>query len=183
MPYREIRDAAHGLRHDIELLQRRFGTSFEQICHGLTSLRRPGEEGVPLHFLRLDIAGNITKRFSASGLRIPRFGGACPRWNVHAAFMTPGRIDTQLARVGDGPTYLFVARALTKLAPGPAAGFPAPKSHYAVAIGCEISFANRFVYADGLDLQEPGAAVPVGTHCRQCARPDCAQRAFPSLLH
>lgn len=178
MPYEAFLEAAGELRHDIELLQQRFGTSFEQVCHRLSTLQRPGAEGVPFHFLRLDIAGNIVKRFSASGLRLPRFGGACPRWNVHGAFMNPGRIETQVARLPDGATYLFVARAGTK--PGP--GFRAPKTHYALSIGCEVSFADRLVYADGLDIHDDQAAVPVGLHCRQCERRDCAQRAFPSLL-
>jgi predicted transcriptional regulator/transcriptional regulator with XRE-family HTH domain len=179
MPYGPFMTAARAMRHDIELLQLRFGTSFEQVCHRLCSLHRPGEEGVPFHFLRVDIAGNIVKRFSASGLRIPRFGGACPRWNVHAAFMNPGRIDTQLAQLPDGSSYLFVARAQSR--PGP--GFRAPKSHHAILIGCETSFAEQLVYADGLDPGVPGAATPVGTHCRQCERADCAQRAFASLLY
>lgn len=179
MPYGPFREAARAMRHDIELLRRRFGTSFEQVCHRLCTLHRPGEEGVPFHFLREDIAGNIVKRFSASGLRIPRFGGACPRWNVHAAFMNPGRIDVQLAQLSDGASYLFVARAQSR--PGP--GFRSPQSHYAILIGCEASFAEQLVYADGLDLGAPGAATPVGTHCRQCDRADCAQRAFASLLH
>ncbi len=178
MPYRAFLEAARDLRHDIELLQRRFGVSFEQVCHRLTTLQRPGAEGVPFHFLRVDPAGNILKRFSCSGLPIPRYGGACPLWNVHTAFMNPGRIDTQLARLPDGSTYLFVARAITK----PGIGHRAPKSHYSVAIGCEVSFARHMVYADGVGLERRDAAVPVGIHCRQCPRDDCLQRAFPSLL-
>ena len=178
MPYRAFLEAARDLRHDIELLQRRFGVSFEQVCHRLTTLQRPGAEGVPFHFLRVDPAGNILKRFSRSGLPIPRYGGACPLWNVHTAFMNPGRIDTQLARLPDGSTYLFVARAITK----PGIGHRAPKSHYSVAIGCEVSFARHMVYADGVGLERRDAAVPVGIHCRQCPRDDCLQRAFPSLL-
>jgi predicted transcriptional regulator/transcriptional regulator with XRE-family HTH domain len=177
MPYQEFLETARNLRHDIELLGRRFGVGFEQVCHRLATLHRPGAEGVPFHFLRIDIAGNLSKRFSGSGLRIPRFGGVCPRWNVHEAFMKPGQIDRQLASLPDGTTYLCIAKTLSK----PGAGFREPSSHYAIGIGCEVSFAPQLVYADGLDLGNPEVAVPVGVHCRLCERRDCRQRAFPSL--
>ena len=86
MPYDRFLEAANEDRYDIDILRNRFGVSFEQVCHRLTTLRRPGAEGVPFHFIRVDIAGNISKRFSASGIHIARFGAACPRWNVYAAF-------------------------------------------------------------------------------------------------
>ncbi len=178
MPYQAFLEAARALRHDIELLQRRFGVSFEQVCHRLTTLQRPDAQGVPFHFLRIDPAGNILKRFSRSGLPIPRYGSACPLWNVHTAFMKPGQIDTQLARLPDDSIYLFVCRALAK----PGVGHRAPKSRYSVGIGCDLSFARQLVYADGFDLERRDAAVPVGVNCRQCERSDCAQRAYPSLL-
>ncbi|HVY44572.1 MAG TPA: short-chain fatty acyl-CoA regulator family protein, partial [Minicystis sp.] len=112
MPYAPFREAAKAERYDIELLAHRFGTSFEQVCHRLTTLRRPGAEGVPFHFVRIDIAGNISKRFSGSGIRFARFSGACPRWNVHAAFMTPGMIRTQISRFSDGSAYFCIARTV-----------------------------------------------------------------------
>lgn len=176
MPYAPFRQAAADLRYDLELLQHRFGASFEQVCHRLTTLQRPGAEGVPFHFVRVDIAGNVSKSFSASGLRIPRHGGLCPRWNAHLAFLSPGRIDTQVARLPDGNRYLFIAKALSR-APG---GQGAPRSHYAVAIGCDISFASGLVYADGVVTDNPAHDVPVGLSCRQCPRRDCAQRAARS---
>jgi predicted transcriptional regulator/transcriptional regulator with XRE-family HTH domain len=178
MPYDEFLEAACGLRHDIELLSRRFGVSFEQVCHRLITLQRPGAEGVPFHFLRVDIAGNISKRFSGSGLRIPRYGGTCPRWNVHGAFMRPGRIDRQLARLPDGTAYFCIAKTETK----PGGGYRAPSSHYSIGIGCEVSFASQLVYADDMDLGNPEVAVPVGVHCRLCERRDCPQRAYPSFV-
>ena len=95
MPYAPFVESARTLRYDIELLERRFGVSFEQVCHRLTTLRRPGQEGVPFHFIRVDIAGNISKHFSASGIRFARFSGLCPRWNVHSAFMTPGGVAAE----------------------------------------------------------------------------------------
>jgi len=175
MPYGPFRQAAADLRHDLVLLQHHFDTSFEQVCHRLTTLQRPGAEGVPFHFLRLDIAGNVGKSFSASGLHIPRHGGLCPRWNAHLAFMTPERIDTQVAQLPDGTRYLFVAKAMSRAT----AGQGAPRRYYAVAIGCDISFAPHLVYADSLVTDRPAHDVPVGLSCRQCPRRDCAQRAGP----
>ena len=178
MPYDRFLGCAQELRHDIELIGQRFGASFEQVCHRLTTLQKPGAEGVPFHFLKVDIAGNITKRYSGSGLRIPRFGGACPRWNVHAAFMRPGTIDRQLAQLTDGSTYFSIAKALAR----PDGGYRTPQSYYAVSLGCEVSFARQLVYADGIDLERSDLAVPVGVHCRLCERSDCRQRAFPALM-
>jgi len=178
MPYDELLGCARDLRHDIELIGRRFGAGFEQVCHRLTTLQKPGAEGVPFHFLRVDIAGNVSKRYSGSGLGIPRFGGACPRWNVHAAFMRPGTIDRQLARLTDGSTYFSIAKAVVRRE----GGFGAPHSCHAIALGCEVSFARQLVYTDGMDLDSPDVAVPVGIHCRLCERSDCRQRAFPSLV-
>jgi predicted transcriptional regulator/transcriptional regulator with XRE-family HTH domain len=179
MPYRPFLDAARAERYDIELLGHRFRTSFEQVCHRLTTLGRKGDEGVPFHFVRVDIAGNISKRFSASGLRFARFSGACPRWNVFAAFTTPGMIRTQLSQMPDGTTYFWVARTLRKNA----TSFKAPLSVYAVGLGCEVAYASELVYADGVNLGDKGAVVPVGVTCRLCERADCEQRAFPALQH
>jgi predicted transcriptional regulator/transcriptional regulator with XRE-family HTH domain len=176
MPYRQIKAAADETRHDIHRLGTRFNASFEQVCHRLATLRQPGAEGVPLHFLRADIAGNISKRFSASGLRLPRYGGACPRWIIHQAFSSPGRIVTQVARLPDGETHLFIASTCT--APPERTDFG---SHHAVMIGAGIADARRFIYGDGLDLEDLGHAVPVGVTCRQCPRDGCAQRAFDRL--
>jgi predicted transcriptional regulator len=164
----------------VELLGHRFRASVEQTCHRLTTLRRPGAEGVPFHMVRVDIAGNISKRFSASGLRFARFSGACPRWNVFQAFTTPGLVRTQLSRMPDGATFFWVARTVSK----EGGGYRAPRSVVALALGCEAARARELVYADGVDLDGPGAAVvPVGVTCRLCERADCEQRAFPTLQH
>ena len=175
MPYDAFRAAAQACRHDIGRLRTRFGASYEQVCHRLSSLQRTGAEGVPFHFLRADIAGNIDKRFSASGLALPRYGGVCPRWNLHAAFAANGRTSVQLAEMPDGSRYLFLARNCRK------PGFDVEDEGYSVAIGCDISFANRLVYADGLELGARARGHPVGLNCRQCPREDCRQRAYPSL--
>ncbi|NTW84942.1 MAG: DUF2083 domain-containing protein [Holophagaceae bacterium] len=175
MPYEPFLRAARTERYDIDILARRFQTSFEQVCHRLTSLRRPGLEGVPFHFLRIDIAGNISKSFSASGIRFARFSGACPRWNAHAAFLTPGLIRTQISEMPDGRKYFCIARTLQK----DTGGYRGQHAMQAVGLGCEMGYAKDLIYADGLRLDQP--PVPIGVTCRLCERTDCEQRAFPPM--
>ncbi len=179
MPYQPFLEQARSERYDVELLGHRFRASFEQTCHRLTTLRRPGAEGVPFHFVRVDIAGNISKRFSASGLRFARFSGACPRWSVFEAFTTPGLVRPQLSQMPDGARWFWVARTVTR----EYGGWHAPRSVVAIALGCEASRARELVYADGIDLDSAQAVVPVGITCRLCERMDCEQRAFPPLQH
>lgn len=173
MPYTRFRDAAREVRHDIDRLRQRFGTSFEQACHRLSTLQRPGAQGIPFFFCRVDMAGNITKRHSATRLEFARFGGACPLWVVHEAVAIPDRILTQLAETPDGARYVIMAKGLVK----PSASYVRPPRRYAVALGCEEAHAAEFVYADG--LRPGGVATPIGTSCRICPRGDCDQRAFP----
>lgn len=177
MPYDAFLRTAKEQRYDIELLGHRFRTSYEQVCHRLTSMNRPGHEGVPFHFIRVDVAGNISKRFSGSGIRFARFSGACPRWNVFQSFATPGIIHTQVSVMPDGTRYMCVARTVRSTV----AGFHGPQAIYGVGLGCKVEHAHELVYADGMDLDSKRAAVPVGVTCRLCDRMDCPQRAFPPL--
>jgi XRE family transcriptional regulator, fatty acid utilization regulator len=175
MPYAQFRDEARGVRHDIDRLRQRFGVSFEQACHRLSTLQRPGLRGVPFFFCRVDMAGNITKRHSATRLQFARFGGACPLWIVHEAVAIPDRILVQLAQTPDGVRYVSMAKGLVK----PSGSFARSPRRYAVALGCEVEHAREFIYADGLDLVSPQAATRIGVSCRICPRSDCDQRAFP----
>jgi len=177
LPYQEFRQAAREERYDIELLQNRFGATFEMVCHRLTTLQRKGAAGIPLHFLRVDIAGNISKWFSASGIPMARYGGACPRWNVHTAFLTPGLLTVQLSRTVDGRAWLSIARTMSRAT----RGYHVPRSVQAVSIGCAVEHAHHMVYADGIDLSNLEAAVPIGTTCRLCEQPDCEQRVMASV--
>ncbi|MEX5727283.1 putative transcriptional regulator/transcriptional regulator with XRE-family HTH domain [Rhodovulum iodosum] len=177
LPYGAILDAARETRHDLELLSDRFGASVEQVAHRLSTLQRPGAKGVPFFFVRVDQAGTITKRHSATRLQFARFGGACPLWNVHRAFETPGRFLRQLAETPDGVRYLNIARDVSK--PGGAWG--APVRRFAIALGCEISHAANLVYADDLDLTKSAAFEPIGISCRICERRECHQRSVPPL--
>ena len=175
MPYRIFREAARTCRHDIDRLCKTFGTSFEQTCHRLSTLQRQGARGLPFFFCRVDMAGNITKRHSATRLQFARFGGACPLWIVHEAVAIPDRILIQLAETPDGARYVSMAKGLVK----PSGSFDRIPRRYAVALGCEVEFAGDFIYADGLDLVSGRAATPIGVSCRICPRGDCDHRAHP----
>ena len=175
MPYGAFLSAAQEVRHDLEILADRFGASIEQVAHRLSTLQRPGAKGIPFFFVRVDQAGTITKRHSATRLQFARFGGACPLWNVHRAFETPGRFLRQLAETPDGVRYFCLARDVTKRG----GSFTAPVRRYAIGLGCEIAHAEKLVYADDLDLSR--RFEPIGISCRICERPDCHQRSVPPL--
>lgn len=181
-PYDRFLEAARSTRYDANILQRRFGLSFEQVCHRLTTLQRPGNEGVPFHLIRVDIAGNISKRFSLSGIHIARFGAACPRWNVYDAFATPGMIRVQVSRMPDGASFFCIARTLTPAGRAVVrGGLPQRAGTLAIGLGTALSNARELVYADGLNLDDPQIVTPIGVSCRTCPRNDCSDRAMPAL--
>ena len=177
MPYRRFLEAAQTTRHDLETLAEQFGASIEQVAHRLSTLQRPGAKGVPFFFVRVDQAGTITKRHSATRLQFARFGGACPLWNVHRAFETPGRFLRQLAETPDGMRYFCLALAVTK----GGGAFHAPVRRYASGLGCEIDHAGALIYADGMDAGRAAGFEPIGISCRICERDTCHQRAVPPL--
>ena len=177
LPYGAFLEAAQTHRHDLEVLSSRFGASIEQVAHRLSTLQRPGAKGIPFFFARVDQAGTITKRHSATRLQFARFGGACPLWNVHRAFETPGRFLRQLAETPDGVRYINLARDVSK----PGGSFGAPVRRYAIALGCEVRHAGALVYADTLDVTNAEAFEPIGISCRICERKTCHQRSVPPL--
>ena len=177
MPYNDFLCTAIKYKYDIELLMHHFATSFEQVAHRLTNLQQPGNEGVPFHFLKTDNAGNVSKRFSLSGIHIPRHGGACPRWNVYSAFSNPGKINSQISRMPDGKIYFCIARAFEK-------GIEkhgAIKSFVSIGLGCDMRYAHELTYSDGIDLNNKKLETPIGISCRICPRTNCDQRAFPPV--
>jgi predicted transcriptional regulator/DNA-binding XRE family transcriptional regulator len=179
MPYGPYAEAARATRYDLEMLMHRFGVSFEQAAHRVSTLQRAGDACIPFYFVRADIAGNMTKRVSAAGFHFSSHGGACSRWVIHDSFATPGFIRTQVARLPDGATFFCLARTVEKSG----SGFHVPATRYAVGLGCEIGHAAALVYADGLDLAKLDTATEIGPGCRLCERNDCRQRAFPPLQH
>ncbi|EKZ95712.1 short-chain fatty acyl-CoA regulator family protein [Cupriavidus metallidurans] len=175
LPYADFLDAARRVRYDIELLQQQFQVSIETVCHRLSTLQRPHARGVPFYFVRLDQAGNISKRQSATSFHFARHGGACPLWHVHEAFAQPGRILTQVAEMPDGIRYFGIARTIER----GGGGFRARRKLFAVGLGCELAHARELVYADHIDIDHPSDVAPIGPGCRVCPRQDCVQRAFP----
>ena len=177
MPYTLFLAEAKRQRYDLEKLELRFGVTFESVCHRLSTLQRPGEKGIPFYFVRVDMAGNISKRQSASSFHFARSGGACPLWNVHEAFAAPSKVLTQLAQMPDGKTYFCIARAVTKTG----GGYLNPTRRFAIGLGCELEYASQLVYSTGVDLDNQSAITPIGPSCRVCERRHCAQRAFPPI--
>lgn len=175
LPYGDFLAAVRHTRYDIERLQQQYAVSFESICHRLSTLQRPGARGVPMYLIRVDQAGNVSKRQSANSLHFARHGGTCPLWHVFDAFVQPGRILTQVAEMPDGTRYFGIARSVQR----GGGSYHAPRKRFAFGIGCELSQARELVYADGWDLQQPQAITPIGPGCRVCPRTDCVQRAFP----
>ena len=177
LPYGRFLAAAEGLHYDIELLAQRFGVSFETVCHRLSTLQRPSARGIPFFFVRVDRAGNFSKRQSATDFHFSHSGGTCPLWNVYDAFAQPHKVLTQLASMPDGRTYLWIARSITRAT----GGYGSPERTFAIGLGCDVRHASRLVYAKGLALTDTSAATPIGAGCRVCDRQGCAQRAFPAL--
>ena len=177
MPYKLFHSECKKLKYDLELLQNTFATSFEQVAHRVTCLQDPKLPGIPFHMLRVDIAGNISKRFSLSGIEIPRYGGACPRWNVYSAFTRPGVIQAAVSKMSNGKKYVCIAKTVEK----GVGRYGRKKSMLSIGLGCEAKYAKEFVYTENLNLNDKKTEIPIGVSCRTCDRLDCSQRAFPPL--
>ncbi len=177
MPYAAFAKAAEARRYDVEALARQFGASFEQAAHRLTTLQKPGQERVPFFFIRVDAAGNVSKRLDGAGFPFARHGGGCPLWSLHAAFKSPGRVLTQWLELPDGQRFFSITR--TVKAGGGAHGMP--EVERAVALGCPAEHAGRLIYADTLPDPGPGGGTPIGVSCRLCHRPECPARSLPPI--
>ena len=177
MPYKLFYEECIKQRYDVELLQNTFAVSFEQVAHRLTCLQNPKMKGIPFHMLRADVAGNISKRFSLSGIEIPRYGGACPRWNIYKAFTMPGKINAAVSKMSNGEKYVCIARTVEK----GIGKHGMEKTLLSIGLGCQAKYAKDFVYADSLNLNDKKTETPIGVNCRTCDRMDCQQRAFPPL--
>src|SRR6478736_232376 len=176
MPYQAFHNAAENLGYDVHVLAQRFNAGFEQVCHRLTTLQRPNARGVPFFLLRVDNAGNVSKRFSSGTFPFSKFGGTCPLWNVHSTFDTPDRLLKQIIELPDGARYFSIAQMVRR----PVAPHPQPQPRFAIGLGCEIRHAAKLVYASGMDL-EKAEGTPIGVNCRLCERENCSQRAEPPI--
>ncbi len=175
LPYRSFLTAARRLRYDLEMLSEEFDVGFETVCHRLNTLQRPDDSGIPFALVRVDRAGNISKRQSATPFHFSRTGGTCPLWTVYDAFTRPGQVLRQIAEMPDGRAYLWIARTVSS----GGAGFRSPRKTFAVGLGCDLSYAPQTVYSTGLDLQDRAFRAQIGMGCKVCERPACPQRAFP----
>jgi predicted transcriptional regulator len=174
MPYAAFLGAAERHRYDIDRLCAEFGASVEQVAHRLTTLARSGARGIPFFMLRVDAAGNISKRFAGESFPFSRFGGTCPRWNLHASFQTPDRVATQMVETPDGQRFFTISRTVDRSARLD----PREGNQLAIGLGCDVRHAARIAYADGLDLKNP-YVTPIGPACIICPRLRCPQRAAP----
>lgn len=173
MPYEAFHEEAVNSRYDIDRLSARFSVSYEQACHRLTTLQRPGRRGIPFFFLRIDRGGNVSKRFNVTPIQLAQFGGACPKLDVHYCFRVPGRILTQIVEMPDHSRYLTVNRTVDR----PSIRYSSVDKRLAVSIGCAVEYATDMVYGGVVDPNSSQMITEVGVNCRLCPRQKCEQRA------
>lgn len=178
MPYETFAKTAEAVGYDIDRLASRFFVSFEQVCHRLTTLQRPGAAGVPFFFLRVDKAGNVTKRFNSTSFHLAEYGGACPVWNIHMAFRTPGVILPQFVELPDGGRFFTISRTTER----PVFSADTQDRRLAVALGCEAKHANRIGYASSFNFNDERIFSKIGINCYICPRQACIQRAHQPLF-
>lgn len=176
MPYERFARAVEQRRYDVEALSRQFGASFEQVAHRLTTLNRPGMERVPFFFIRVDEAGNVSKRLDGAGFPFAAHGGGCPLWNVHSTFRNPGEVLTQWLELPDGERFFSIARTVT--AGGGA--HDRPRVYRSIALACSVEHAAKTVYAADCDPAK-ASATPIGISCRLCHRAACTARSAPPI--
>jgi hypothetical protein len=178
MPYEPFLRIAEETAYDIDRLSARFAVSFEQACHRLTTLQRPGAQGVPFFFLRIDKAGNVTKRFNSTSFHLAEYGGACPVWNIHLAFRTPGATLPQFVELPDGDRFFTISRTADR----PAVNFETQDHRLAVALGCELKYASKLGYAASFNIDANLKFSRIGINCHLCPRQACSQRAHQPVF-
>ena len=178
MPYEAVLEIAQRTKYDVDRIAAALGVSFEQVCHRLTTLQREGARGVPFFFLRVDKAGNVTKRFNATSFDLAEYGGACPVWNIHTSFRNPGVILPQFVELPDGERYLTISRTTDR----PVFSRDTQDRRLALALGCELQYADRIGYAASFNLEDESLFSPIGINCHLCPRQACSQRAHQPLF-
>jgi predicted transcriptional regulator/DNA-binding XRE family transcriptional regulator len=177
MPYKPFLAEAQACKYDMDHLSTRFGVSFEQACHRATTLQRRGAQGVPLFFMRVDKAGNVSKRFNATDFHLAEHGGACPRLDIHTSFRTPGRIVPQFVELPDASQFFVFARTVDR----PNFTRHSQDVRLAIAMGCSIEHAESIGYAEHFSMTgiQP---TQIGINCRVCPRSNCDQRAHHAVV-
>jgi predicted transcriptional regulator/DNA-binding XRE family transcriptional regulator len=178
MPYDPFLREAESMAYDIDRLAARFGVSFEQTCHRLTTLQRPGAQGVPFFFLRVDKAGNVTKRFNSTSFHLAEYGGACPVWKVHMAFRLAGVIIPQFVELPDGDRYFTINRTVDR----PTVNFETQDHRLAISLGCELQYAKKLGYAAAFNVDDERMFSRIGINCHVCPRQACSQRAHQPVF-
>lgn len=177
MRYDRFLEAAKALRYDIDLLANRFFTTYNQVCHRLTNLQRPGNRGIQFFIVRVDCSGNILDSFSNNGFYFARSGGLCPEWGMSNTFLSSGGIRSEFIQMPDGAAYFSISRLIN----------PQCSSHklnlhkYILSIGCEAAHAENLVYADSNSGTNLENALKIGINCRLCDRMECRSRAYPPM--
>ncbi|MBE0412471.1 short-chain fatty acyl-CoA regulator family protein [Yoonia sp.] len=177
MPYAPFLALAEKTHYDLDRLAATFTTSFEMVCQRLTTLQRKGAQGVPFFFLRIDRAGNVTKRFNATPFTLAEQGGSCPVWNIHTAFATPGVIVPQLVELPDSGQFFTISRTTDR----PVISRYHHDRRLVVALGCERAQLQRVGYARRFHMAENAEIAEIGINCHICTRQACAQRAHEPL--
>lgn len=178
MPYDAFLQEAETAAYDIDRIATEFSTSFEQVCQRLTTLQREGARGVPFFFLRIDKAGNVTKRFNSTPFHLAEYGGSCPVWNIHAALYQPGVMMPQFVELPDGARYFTISRTVHR----PVFSEETQDRRVTLALGCEAKYAHRLRYASSYKFDDPKLYAPIGLNCNLCPRQACSQRAHQPLL-
>jgi predicted transcriptional regulator/DNA-binding XRE family transcriptional regulator len=178
LPYDIFLDAAKKTRYDISILTSRFQVSEEQVLHRLTTLRKPGKSGLPFFFVKVDKAGNISKRITmpGMGMHFPRDNPLCARWEIQSAFDTAPNPAIKLIETPEGGHFLSVAFPVTKKS----GAFDAPPRSFAIALGCPLDRAKEWGYSDFVEMEKE-KATPIGPACRLCWRETCPWRAAAPL--
>lgn len=180
MPYGRFLRACETTGYDIGVLERRFGASFEQVAHRLTTLSRVGARGLAFFMIRIDRAGQVSKRYGgASGGPLVDADTRCPLWRLHHAFDRPGTIAVQLVELEDGARWFTLARTACGHGSRPGATPSSLSAEFAVGLGVPAEQASGIAAAPGHILD--AAPTPIGRGCRQCLRENCAQRAHPPI--
>ena len=178
MPYDAFHAMAEQSGYDIDRMASAFAVSFEQVCQRLTTLQRETKRGVPFFFLRVDKAGNVTKRFNATSFNIAEYGGSCPVWNLHTAFRTPGVILPQFVELPDGEKFFTLARTTER----PVYSMQTQDRRLAISLGCEIKHAHKLIYNSTFQKPADDAFSKIGINCHLCLRRNCSQRAHDPLF-
>lgn len=178
MPYSKFKETVELLAYDIDRISKSFGVSFEQVCHRLTTLQRKGERGIPFFFIRVDRAGNVTKRFNANSISIAEYGGACPVWDLHAAFSNPGKIHPQFVELPDGKRFFTISRTADR----PAYSRDSQARRQALSLGCDLSDVEKIGYAQPYNQSGEQLYARIGINCKICPRQSCSQRAHNPLM-